>query len=274
MKKVWINPAYKDKIQIVEAKKEEKPVVKEQPKQKPEKEKEIQQRKAKLEKKKENAIVLITEAVIDKLKEKDVNTDKLTDLLNKEFTKESLADELKKRGIPDEDIKRIVCRTKEKKEQKPPPLKQAGKQTIEHKLFQYFIDKQISIETRLINGETFSGKIKWFSEWLIGLEVDNNTRTVIIPRLMMVYYTQLQENSLSDKEINKLPLLDVTTVEVNMLQQFKDNKTSLVFHMQGGMEIKGNLDWYEKLIYHIKSLDRKTEHTIHRGNILYFEETV
>lgn len=273
MKKVWINPAYKDKIQILEVKKEENPVVKEQAKQKPEKEKEKQQRERKPEKKKENAIVIITEAVMDKLKEKDVNTDKLTDLLNKEFTKESLADELKKRGIPDEDIKRIVCRTKEKKEQKPPPSKQAGKQTIEHKLFQYFMDKEIPIETQLISGETFSGKIKWFSEWLVGLEIDN-TRTVIIPRLMMVYYTQLQENSLSDKEINRLPLLDITTVEVNMLQQFKDNNTSLLFHMQGGMKIRGILDWYEKLIYHIKSVDRKTEHTIHRGNILYFEEAV
>jgi sRNA-binding regulator protein Hfq len=274
MKKVWINPAYKNLVQAAkpEVKNEEKPVVKEQVTPKPEKKKEKQQSEAKPEQ--GNAIVKITEATIEKLKEKEINTEKLTDLVNKEFTKKCLKDELKQRGIPDGDVDKIICRVKEKKEQKSSPPKHDIKQAIEHKLFKYFMDKQIPIEIRLVNGETFTGNIKWFSEWMICLAVEGNTKTVIIPRLMMVYYTQLQENSLPEKEINQLPFPDVIKVEVIILQQFKDNKTPLLFHMQGGMEIKGILDWYEKLICHIKSLDGKTDHTIHRGNILYFEEVL
>lgn len=266
MKKVWINPAYKDlvKVEKPEVKKEENPAVKEQ----------VAPKSEKKEEQKDNSTVIITEDVLEKLKEKEISTDKLIDLVNKEFTKESLREELKKRNIPEDHIIKILRRFKGKKEKKPSPPKHSIKQSLEHKLFKHLMDKEIPIEARLANGETFTGIIKWYSEWLISLAVDGKLRTVIIPRLMIVYYTQLQENSLSEKEINQLPLSDVIGVEVNILQQFKDNKIPLIFYMQGGVEIKGILDWYEKVVYHIKSPDGKTDHTLHRGNIVYFEEAV
>lgn len=274
MKKVWINPAFKDQVVVKPEekvdKKEEKPAAKEKKVAAPKPEK----TEARREKKVDNSIIQITEPVIERLKERGTNTDKITDLLNKDFTKDSLKEELKNRAIPTEDINKIVCCIKERKPQYLPPPKREFVQTIEHKLFQYFIDKQIPIEVRLMNGETFTGKIKWYSDWLIAFEIKGKPGTIIVPRLVISFYKQKKENSLSEEEINQLPSVDITGVEIKMMQQYRDNKTPLAFHLQGDLEIKGTLDWYEKLVTHIKSLDGKTEHTLHRGNILYFEEVV
>lgn len=270
MKKVWINPAYKDLVQA--AKPEEKPVVKEQANPKPEKKKDKQQPEAKPEQKIDNSIIQITEPVIEKLKEKGINTDTLTDLLNKEFTKKGLKDELKQRGIPDGDIDKIICRVKEKKEQNVSLHRPGFREHIEHKLFKYFRDNGILIEIRLVTGNTFTGKLKWFSEWLMGLEIDGKAGTVILNRLMFVCYIQLQGNNLSGAELYEMFPVNIAGVESKMMQPYRNNKIPLLFHMNGGMEIKGTLDWYEKLVYHIKSLDGKTEYTICRSNILYIEE--
>ena len=109
---------------------------------------------------------------------------------------------------------------------------------------------------------------------IMAFEIKGKPETVIVPRLVISFYKQKKENSLSEKEINELPPVDIMGVEIKIMQQYRDNKTPLLFHLQGGLEIKGTLDWYEKLVTHIKSLDGKTEHTLHRGNIFYFEEVV
>jgi hypothetical protein len=54
-----------------------------------------------------SGMVQITEKVLEKLKEGKINTEELKDLL-KEFKKQDLNDELKKRGIPNDQIKVIL----------------------------------------------------------------------------------------------------------------------------------------------------------------------
>ena len=209
-----------------------------------------------------------------KLVEEGLNIKKLIDLLNKDFTKSSFKEELKNRVFTDEEIHHIIScihGRMSSPSSKPVPL-----DNIEHKLFKHLMEKQISIEIKFLTGITFTGKIKWFSEWLINQEIKGKgkgkVKNVIINRLMIVCYYQLEENSLSEAELKQLPAVDILGVEANMLQEYKDKKTPLLFHLQGGMEIKGTLEWYEKLVYHIKSLDGKTHHTIYRSIILYFEE--
>jgi sRNA-binding regulator protein Hfq len=275
MKTVWVNPAFKDKVVVKpEEKKEEKPIVKEQPKPKPKKEKKENKEKAeaKPEKKVDNSPIQLTEPVVNKLKEKGINTEKLIDLLNKDFTKNALKEELKNRAFSNEDIIEVICCIKGR--MSTPIPKSSRILGLEYKLFKYFKDNQIPIEARLINGATLTGKIKWFSEGLIALEVAGKPGTAVFHRFMIVSYTPIMENSLSETEIMQLPTDDVTGIEIKMMQQYRDNKTPLLFHMLGGIDIKGTLDWYEKLVCHIKSLDGKTDYTIHRGNMLYFEEVV
>jgi len=36
-------------------------------------------------------------------------------------------------------------------------------------------------------------------------------------------------------------------------------------------KIKGNLDWYEHLVYHVKSLDGKEEYNIPKNSVIYIE---
>jgi len=275
LKKVWINPAYKDIVQAAkpEVKKEDKPVAKEHVALKPDKKKDSKVKaKAKDDKKEDNSFIQLTEPVINKLNEKGINIEKLSDLLKKDFTKNGLKEELKKRAYSDEDIIQVICCIKGR--MSTPAPRAPGKLSIEFKLFKYFVDNQIPIEARLINGETFTGKIKWFSEGLIALEVSGKANIMVFHRFMMVCYTPVMEKSLSEAEINQLPPVDLSSVEINKMQEYHDKKTPLMFHMSGNLEIKGVIDWYEKLVCHIRSLDEKMDYTIHRGNMIYFEEVV
>lgn len=278
MKKVWINPAFKDQIQL--PKKEDKVedrkpvIIKEQTEQKPEKKSEKDEKKdkpaGKKEKQREDPVVQLKEPLMDKIKEKGINTEKLTDLLNKDFTKSGFKEELKNRSFSDEEINYIVHTIRYKPTLPLPPRKPEPSDNIEHKLFQYLMEKEIPIEVKFLTGITFTGKIKWFSDWLIKLEIKG--KTVFLNRLMMVCYYQMKENSLSETELKQLPPIEIAGTEIKIFQDYKNSKTPLLFHIQGGLEIKGTLEWYEKLVYHIKSLDGKTDHTVQRSVVLYFEE--
>ncbi len=190
--------------------------------------------------------------------------------------KDKVPQAVKDTGIKKTKEKKIVDkRPGDKKRPKVPPrsLPQYSPPdpVLELKFLQHLKDKEIPMELELINGTKFTGKIKWFSEWSIALEPEGEKREIIFNRLQMIYYSQLKEYTLSEKEIEALPEPDVKKVEITVLQNFKDEETPLIFHLKNNVDIKGTLDWCEKLIYHVKSLDEKKDYNLYKNSIIYFE---
>jgi len=144
---------------------------------------------------------------------------------------------------------------------------------LELKFLHDIKEKNIPIETTLIDGTKFTGNIKWFSEWSVALEVEGRDSEVIFNRLQMVYYSQLEDNKLSESEIEKLEDPDVKKTEIIALQEFKNDKIPLLFHMKNDVKIKGTLEWFEKLIYHVKSLDEGKDYNLYKNSVIFFERT-
>jgi sRNA-binding regulator protein Hfq len=168
------------------------------------------------------------------------------------------------------DIKKKFTKGKEKK----PVMRETGTDPLlEHKLLQYLMEKNVGIEAKFIEGTELKGKIKWFSDFMVGIEVDGK-RNIICNRLMMLYYKQDEGNSPSEKEITSLPDPVITSAEITAMQQLKDNKHQLIFHLKNNIVIKGKLEWYEKLIYHIMSLDGTKDYNIQKSSLIYFEEVL
>ena len=163
---------------------------------------------------------------------------------------------------------------RDRKKGKPFPVQTPLDPVLELKFLQNLKDKEIPIETELIDGTKFSGKIKWFSEWSIALELEGKESEVIFNRLQMIYYSQLKENSLPEKEIEAMEAPEVGKAEISALQKFKDEKIPLLFHLKNNIEIKGILDWMEKLIYHVKSLDGEKEYNLYKSSVIYIERMI
>lgn len=142
---------------------------------------------------------------------------------------------------------------------------------LELKFLHDIKEKDIPIQAVLVDGTEFKGKIKWFSEWSIALEVEGRQSEVIFNRLKMIYYSQLKDNRLSEEEIEKLPDPDVKKTEISTLQDFKNNKNPLVFYMKNNVQVKGTLDWFEKLVYHVKSLDGTKDYNLYKNSVIFFE---
>ena len=205
--------------------------------------------------------------------------------------------------------------------------------TLEFKFLQYLMDNKIPLEANLIEGITFTGNVKWFSEWLIGLKIEKEE--VIFNRLMMIFYSLPRENSLSELKIRDLFWLKITEntleevrdrisayefkaldrlkdnffseenfvrtleksnfskhkidlikrhlgkiyepkfekVELNLLNKFKEDNVLLTFYLNNNIQIKGYLEWAEKLIYHIRACDDDSMYNIYKDSIIYFHET-
>ena len=172
------------------------------------------------------------------------------------------------------DKKGVVDKKSTERKPRSFPIYSPPDPVLELKFLEVLREKEIPLEAELIDGTKFTGKIKWFSEWAIALEVENRESEVIFNRLQMIYYRQLKKHSLSEKELEKLPDPNVGKVEINALQQFKEEKTPLHFHLKNNGEIKGILDWCEKLIYHVKSLDGEKEYNLYKNSVIYFERMI
>jgi sRNA-binding regulator protein Hfq len=183
------------------------------------------------------------------------------------------------KGVIKKEEKKFVKKAPQKKKfikekEKKPFLYEPGPDPLlEHKLLQYFMEKNIGIEAKFIEGAEIKGKIKWFSEFMLGLEMERK-KNIICNRLMMLYYRQDVGNVPSEKEIKDMPDPVKTNVEITSIQQLKDNKLALIFHLKNNIVIKGTLEWYEKLIYHIKSLDGTKDYNIQKSSLIYFEEVL
>ena len=221
MGKVWINPAFKDKVQST---KEVLPI-KEAPQEvKPEK---------------------------------------------KEPVKQAMPIEKSVKKEPVKQSKPVDKPVKKQEKQKKRPAQIQQKDDLEYKFFNYLMEKEIALDVKLIDGTVLTGKIKWFSDWTMALEVDGKLKMVI--RLMILYYSPTDELSLTENEVSELPDYVISS-EVKCFTELCKNKSPFVFHLKGGAEIKGVLLWYEKFIYHLKSLDGKTDYSLHRNNVLYYYE--
>lgn len=163
-----------------------------------------------------------------------------------------------------------------KKQAKPPEkkpyLREPGPDPLlELKLLQYLKNHNATIEAHFIEGIDIKGKIKWFSDFMLGIETGNE-KNVICNRLMMIYYRHLDAKTPSEKDIKELPEPELANAEIIAMQQLKDNKTPLIFHMKNNVLLKGTLEWYEKLIYHIRSIDGEKDYNIQKSSLIYFEE--
>lgn len=162
-------------------------------------------------------------------------------------------------------------KTQEKKT-KETPKKNTHQETPEKKetrLFNYLRENQIPVEAQLTGELTIKGTVKWFSDWILAMETNN--KTTMINRLNLIYYRYKAENIPPEKELQSLPLQEENPAK-KILQEYKDNKTPLHFHLLDNIKIKGTFRWYEKLTCHIRSLDEKEDFNIHRSSLLYFEE--
>lgn len=220
MAKIWINPAFKDKIKQDEPKKEVK-----------EKKKEIKQKK-------------------------------------KEETPK-----------PKKEVKQKETDSPKPEKAKQKPKKQKGAQGVslysipdhglELKFLQHLMNSRATLEVKILGGPTFTGKIKWIYQWLMGLELEDN-KIVGFSRLNLSHYSIKQSESISEEEITKLSVPEIP--KDNIFQQYKNDKTLLIFHLRDGLSIKGTIEWYDKILYHIRSIDGEKEYNITRESILYFEE--
>ncbi|MEQ8186803.1 MAG: hypothetical protein ABRQ39_02430 [Candidatus Eremiobacterota bacterium] len=187
------------------------------------------------------------------------------------FNKRPVSKDFKK-----EDRKEGPRKFDRKKQVKPPekksPLREPGPDPLlELKLLQYLKHNNAAIEAHFIEGIDIKGKIKWFSDFMLCIETDNG-KNVICNRLMMIYYRHLDCKSPSEKEVRELPEPDIANIEITSMQQLKDNKTPLTFHMKHDVILKGTLEWYEKLIYHVRSIDGDKDYNIQKSSLIYFEE--
>ena len=162
-------------------------------------------------------------------------------------------------------------KSKEKKKENVPP-RQPPSPIYELKLLEYIKDKKLPVEILLINGTKFVGKIKWFSKWMLSLEIEGSEKELMFNKRTIVYYKQSEGVSLAEDEVCTLSEPDVSSIETNVLQEFKDKKSPLIFYMRNNVEIRGTLQWTEKLIYHVRSLDGKKDNNLYKGSILYFKE--
>ncbi len=155
---------------------------------------------------------------------------------------------------------------------KKPPVREPGPDPLlELKLLQYLKNNNATVEAHFIEGINLKGKIKWFSDFMLGIELDSG-KNVICNRLMMLYYRHSDAKTPSEKEVIELPEPVIANVEITSMQQLKDNKTPLIFHMKNDITLKGILEWYEKLIYHIRSMDGEKDYNIQKSSLIYFEE--
>jgi sRNA-binding regulator protein Hfq len=160
----------------------------------------------------------------------------------------------------------------DRKKSTKPPVREAGHDPLlELKLLQYVKNNNAALEANFIEGINIKGKIKWFSEFMIGLELEEG-KNVICNRLMMIYYRLLEKKTPSEKDIREMPDPDITNLEITTMQQLKDSKTALIFHMKHNVILKGTLEWYEKLIYHVRSIDGEKDYNIQKSSLIYFEE--
>lgn len=151
-------------------------------------------------------------------------------------------------------------------------LKQFPSPVYELKLLKYLMDNNMPVEVLLIDGTKFSGLIKWFSNWMLSLEIEGRKNEVMFNKRTISYYKQSGDSGLSEEEINNMPEPDISGVETAILQRFKDNKTHLLFCMRNNIKLEGTVEWVEKLIYHIRSFDGGKDNNLYKGSILYFEE--
>jgi sRNA-binding regulator protein Hfq len=190
--------------------------------------------------------------------------------------KDKLPEQVKQKeetSVSKDSFKKPGFKKQEKFERKRTPIiKKEPDALLELKFLQYLMEKSIPIEIKLIEGMEFKGKIKWFSEWMMGLESDNEKHNIMFNRLMMLYYRQLKDLAPSEKEIEGFSLPDIGNIEAKVMQKFKDEKTPLYFYLKNNTKLEGTLEWFEKLIYHVRSIDGKEDYNIYKASILYFEE--
>lgn len=272
MAKVWINPAFKDKFPAKEAKKEKPP-----PK-KPEKEEEPVSKKPETEKKVEKKK---EEKPRKKTKKKKRGAESRTKLEAK------LLQYLEDNKIPIE-IKFIGGKAKltgtinwfSDWQLSFKPKKKNSKDLIFHRLrlIYYKPLEEISIS---------SEELLTMSRIIMEKEIiERLGKRFPVDQLESLTGKILTEEKL-EEEINKLDFTEVDAKEIinqvkiassvsfaekREMQRFKDDKVPLVFHLTDNTKLKGTLEWYETLVYNIRSLDGKEEYNIPKGSVIYIEE--
>jgi len=226
MSKVWINPAFKDKL--IDKKEDPPPPVKKE--------------------KKESKVKVSTKEEKQKTSEEKPQSE----------------DKSPEKEKPEK-------KKKEKKPAEKPTPQPKGDSFNELKLLQMLQDKNIPIEGMLINGMKINGKIKWFTQSTVGLLLDDG-RDIILNRLILIYYSQPKEYSLSRKDFDEIPKPTTINNETTELRRLKDEKAILLFHLKNGIDITGKIDWSDYLIYHVISPDDEKEYSIPKSSVLYIEE--
>ena len=204
MSKVWINPAFKDKLS--DKKEDPPPPVKEE-----KKEPKVKAPKKEGEQKPGEVKPQSEEKVIAKEEEQPSEVNQKTE----EETPAKEKTEKKK---------------KEKNTTDKPTTQPQDNSFNELKLLQVLQQKDIPIEGMLINGMKINGKIKWFTQSTVGLLLDDG-RDIILNRLMLIYYSQPKEYSLSRKDFDEIPKPTTINNETTELRRLKDEKAILLFHL-------------------------------------------